>query len=426
MKTIKVFNDKLQNIIKSDGLYLFTRNKKILDMTAGGFSFAVLGMNNQKVVNKINQQLKKFCHIDYKTWNDPNIEKLSTVILSKKKHTLDKIYYCGNSGAEACEAAMKLSYTTHLANGYKNKKWFIGRHQSYHGINTDSLSIAERPGLEIYKDFFSKFRALIPQHYYKRYSFKKESEEEYSERSANYLENMILKIGPENVSAFIGETILGGLLGDVVPTVNYWKLIRKVCNKYDVHLILDEVYCGLGASGKIYCCDWDGITPDFIFIGKNLAAGYGALSAVVTKSVFEKKIKEKFGRIPHGSTYQAHSLGIAAALEVQKIIHNKKTLDNINYLGEYMRKILINELSSHPFFYDVRGRGLRFSIEYKCNNQNEFGLKLKEVMLNSFNIFINSKWHRACFTPAYIITKSQCDFFLDKFIQTFKKVSLKF
>jgi adenosylmethionine-8-amino-7-oxononanoate aminotransferase len=91
-----------------------------------------------------------------------------------------------------------------------------------------------------------------------------------------------------------------------------------------------------------------------------------------------------------------------------------------------MRKILINELSSHPFFYDVRGRGLRFSIEYKCNNQNEFGLKLKEVMLNSFNIFINSKWHRACFTPAYIITKSQCDFFLDKFIQTFKKVSLKF
>ena len=63
---------------------------------------------------------------------------------------------------------------------------------------------------------------------------------------------------------------MGGLIGDVPPAPNYWKYIREVCSRYDVHLILDEVYCGTGTTGKIYCCDWDEITPDFIFIGKHL------------------------------------------------------------------------------------------------------------------------------------------------------------
>ena len=96
--TLRVFNNKLQKIIKAKGIYLYTQNKKILDTTAGGTSYAVLGWENKIINQAINNQLKKFCHIDYKIWNDPNIDILSKKLLSKAEHKLDKVYYCGNSG----------------------------------------------------------------------------------------------------------------------------------------------------------------------------------------------------------------------------------------------------------------------------------------------------------------------------------------
>ena len=212
---------------------------------------------------------------------------------------------------------------------------------------------------------------------------------------------------------------MGGLVGDVEPSKNYWKLIRKLCSKYNIHLILDECYCGLGSSGKIYCCDWDKITPDFIFVAKNLAAGYAPINAVITKKKFTNKILEKYGRIQHSSTYQAHSSSVAAALSAQKIIHSKKILDNVINQGLYMRRILKDVLSSHEFYFDIRGRGLRFSIEFKCKNVNLFTSMLAKKMLNNHNIFISGKFHRVCFTPAFIITRKEIDYVLEKFLSEF-------
>lgn len=424
LNTIRVFDNKLLKITDAKGIYLYSNKRKILDTTAGGTSFAVLGWSQSKIIKDIYNQYKKFCHIDYKFWDDPNVEKLSKLLLSKSEHKLDAVYYPGNSGGEACEAAMKLSFLTHQALNKKSKKWFIGRNQSYHGINTDALSIAERPGLEIYRPLFSKYRTRVSQNHFKHEKKKNETEEEYSKRSANELEKKILKIGPENVCAFVGETIMGGLVGDVEPSKNYWKYIKKICDKYDVHLILDECYCGLGSSGKIYCCDWDKITPDFIFVSKHLAAGYAPLSAVITKSKYGSLIKKKFGRIYHGTTHQAHSASVAAALSAQKIIHTDEILNNVSNMGSYMMKSLISELGKHEFFNDVRGRGLRFSLEYKCRDQNLFGNTLTKIMLDRHNIFISGKWHRICFTPAYIINKEQCNYVLEKLIFEFKNLAL--
>ena len=194
------------------------------------------------------------------------------------------------------------------------------------------------------------------------------------------LEKKILQIGPENVAGFVGETIMGGLVGDVPPAPSYWKHIRNICNKYDIHLLLDEIYCGTGTSGKMYCCDWDNITPDFLFIGKTLAAGYGALSAVITSNKIENTIKNIQGRLQHTTTYQGHSLSTAAALAVQKIINQKNSLNNVTSLGKKMRNIIRSELKNHEFFFDVRGRGLRFPFEYQCKNRDSFSEKLGEIM----------------------------------------------
>ena len=360
------FNPPANQIAKCEGSYLITKNgKKILDVTAGDTSYAIVGWQHPDINEAMVKQLKKFSHIDYKAWLDPNVEILANLLLQNAPDGITKVYFSGNSGAEACEASMRMSYQAHYDMGKPGKKWFISREQSYHGATADALALGERPNLEFFRETLSPFRSRIPMHHPKYLSFDGESEDDYAKRSANELEQEILRLGPENVSGFVAETILGGLVGDVPPAKNYWKYVRQVCDKYDVHLILDEVYCGTGTTGKTFACEWDEVTPDFIFIGKTLAAGYGAISAVLTTDKVFDSISSGQHRLQHTTTHQAHSLGVAAAIEVQKIVQSSKILNNTDKIGSWMREALVSELSDHEFFYDVRGRGLRLSFEYK-------------------------------------------------------------
>lgn len=400
------------------GSYIYTKDgRKLLDTTAGGTSYSILGWNNDKINNAIIKQLNKFAHMDYKIWTDDNVEELSSLLLSKAEHTLNRVYFSGNSGGEACEAAMKMSYQAHFDLGKTEKRWFISREQSYHGSSSDALALGERPNLEFYAPMLPKLRARIPMHHPLYLKRDNESLDEYAKRSAKELEEKILEIGSEKICAFVGETIMGGLVGDVPPAPNYWKYIRQICDKYDVHLILDEVYCGTGTSGKVYCCDWDKITPDFIFIGKTLAAGYGVLSAVITSSKIEDIIKNGQKRLQHTTTHQAHSLSVAAALSVQKHIHHDHFLSQVYDLGKYMQNTLFDELKDLALYKDIRGRGLRFSFEYQCENNSKFATKLTQNMQEKHNILISAKWHRVSFTPPLILTINEVNKILDTFIK---------
>ncbi|EKE06210.1 MAG: Adenosylmethionine-8-amino-7-oxononanoate aminotransferase, partial [uncultured bacterium] len=91
--------------------------------------------------------------------------------------------------------------------------------------------------------------------------------------------------------------------------------------------------------------------------------------------------------------------------------------------GEYLKKTLRDELSQHPFFYDVRGRGLRLSIEYQCDRREDFSLALAQQMKEKYNVFVSGKWHRISFTPAFIINSQQADYVLEGFIEVFKKTA---
>tara|TARA_B110001450_G_scaffold244401_1_gene256513 strand:+ start:2205 stop:3539 length:1335 start_codon:yes stop_codon:yes gene_type:complete len=413
-------------IIKGEGMWLHLEDgKKYFDMTGGFTAHAVIGWNNKEVNKRISSQLNKITHIDYKAFSDENRETLASLLCSKADHQLDKVFFCGGSGGEACETAMHLSYQAHFEAGDKEKTWFISRNQSYHGATTETMSIGDRPNLEFYRPLYPLNRAKISEHNKYRHKFDNESDDEYSKRCADELEHKILDIGPENVSAFIGETIMGGLVGDVPPSENYWKYIRVVCDKYNVHLIIDEVWCGTGTSGKIYCIDWDQISPDFIFLGKTLGAGYVPISAILTSSKIENIIKNGSGRIENSTTFQGHSLAIAASLGVQSLIHSDGFVEEVNRKGILFRSILQDGLQDHEFFKNVRGRGLRNSVEISCENEHLFGLAVTERMKNEHGILINGKWHRFTFSNAMIISDQEIQWSLDKFLTCFKDEASK-
>ena len=425
MKSLaKTFNLNFEEtIIRGKGVHLFTKEKRYLDLTSGLTGTSILGWGNKRIENSIKDQLKKICHIDYKYFNDENRERFSKLILSKSESKLDKFFFVGGSGGEACEAAMKISYQYNLSLGNSKKKWFISRKQSYHGSSSDAIAVGERPNLNIFKDFFPKYRAKVNDHNKYSNKFSNETDLEYEDRCLKEIEKKILNIGPEKISGFIGETIMGGLIGDVPPTKNYWKKIRTLCDKYKIHLIIDEVWCGTGTSGKIYCIDWDKVKPDFIFMGKTLAAGYIPVSGIATKSKIINSIIDKMGAIQFSTTHQGHSLGVAAAYEVQKIIHNEKFLSNVTKNGNYLRKTLFDELKNHEFFKNIRGRGLRNSLEYRCKDKHLFGVALTDIAKTKENLLISAKWHRVCLSPAINITKKDLDSGLEKFLKCFKKVA---
>jgi adenosylmethionine-8-amino-7-oxononanoate aminotransferase len=411
-------------VVEAKGLYLQTRDgRTLMDATSGATTLAALGYSHPQVLAAMRAQMERFCHLDYNVWRDPNLEILADILLSRAPKGLGKVYFPGNSGSEAMEAAMKLSFQVQHDSGRKTRKYFISRLQSFHGATLHGIAMSELPILDFYQPILPETRAKIAQHHPLYHKRPDESLDDYARRSARELEDKILELGADNVCAFVAETMLGSLVGDVPPAPGYWTYVREVCDRHGVHLILDEIYCGLGRSGRIYCIDWDGITPDFVCVGKNLAAGHAPLSAVITRPEFEDVIAKGQGRIQHGHTHQGYSLGVAAAIAVQSIVHTDEMLAHIEATGRHIHDTLTAELGSHPWFRDSRGRGLLRSLEYDGPDKAAFGLALANRMNERHDIIINAKWHRASLTPPYIITRAETDRLLDCFVESFRALT---
>jgi len=425
MYLVRQFDSEFEQlaISKGEGLFLYGENgKKYFDMSSGITGHSILGYGHPDLIDAVSAQLKRFGHVDFKHFSDGLREELAEVLATSNENELDAFYPVGHSGAEACEASMKFSHLLHQASGQVHKRYFISRAQGYHGMSSDTLSLGDRPNLAIFENFYPKYRVKIPEHNFLRHGHPHEDAYTYGIRSAQHLENKILELGPENVSAFVGETTLGGLVGDVPPSLNYWKLIRDVCDKYGVHLILDEVWCGTGTSGKMCSIDWDGITPDFLFLGKTLAAGYGAMSGLLTKREHVDAIKEHFGSIPHSVTHQGFSLGVAAAVAAQKIISQPTFLKEVRTKSELLKSLLIQGLNTSIFLVEVRGRGLRLSLEYICADQHLFGVTLANRLRDTHGIILSGKWHRISFSPALTITENEIKMVMNRFCDEFLKL----
>ena len=432
MYTFKKFRSKsIPKFISAENEYIYLSNYgKVLDFTSGWTGYASLGHNNKEILNSIKNQMKFYCHVDFNEFENPLVEKLSKKIIEFSKKKNKKIWYSGNSGSEALEAAMKLSYSAHLSNNKKNKTKFIHRSQSFHGASLHPLSISTFDIFDVFNKLKTKNIQINQNNIYTKYTQKykmgikkNESVEEHLARSLDDLEEKIIKNNPENICAMVGETQLGSLVGDVPAQKGYWKEVSKILKKYDIHLILDEIYCGMGRSGKLFNFEWDDINPDFVCVGKNTTSGCIPFSFVLTDEKFEKIILNKFGRVTLGHTFQGHSLGLVATNTVLEIIKRDRLLDRVKKEGNYIQKTIKDELKENHMFSNVRGRGFGVSVQHNVKNQNLFSKDLKSKLLEEHKILMNIKFHRTSLTPCYNMKKKNIDIALDKFIKTFKFLS---
>ncbi|RLC55904.1 MAG: aspartate aminotransferase family protein, partial [Chloroflexi bacterium] len=191
-----------------------------------------------------------------------------------------------------------------------------------------------------------------------------ESEVDYGQRVANELETEILRLGENQVMAFVAEPVVGATLGAVPAVEGYFKRIREICDQYGVLLILDEVMCGMGRTGSLYACDQEGIAPDIITIAKGLGAGYQPIGAMLCTDTIYSAIEQGSGFFQHGHTYIGHPVACAAAYAVLRAILDRGLLDRVQQQGDQLRQALQQRFGDHPHIGDIRGRGLFLGLEF--------------------------------------------------------------
>lgn len=361
---------KLKKAVRGQGISLFDQDGKQYIDASGGAAVSCLGHGHPDVIAAIKKQLDNVAYAHSSFFTTDASEDLADFLASRAPGDVNHVYFV-SGGSEAVEAALKLARQYFVEIGETERSQFIARRQSYHGNTLGALAIGGNAWRR------EKFKPLlIPAHHVSPcYAYRdqqaNETQEQYADRLAAELEQMILQIGPEKVAGFVAETVVGATAGAVAPVKTYFKKIRAVCDKYGVLLILDEVMSGMGRTGYLYACEEDGVQPDIITIAKGLGAGYQPIGAMLASDKIYDAIVGGSGFFQHGHTYMGHATACAAALAVQQVIERDGLLVNVKERGEQLRTRLHEVFDQHPNIGDIRGRGMFVGLEFVANKDTK-------------------------------------------------------
>ena len=353
---------RLPVAVRGEGIYVIDdQGRRYID-ACGGAAVSCLGHGHPAILAAMREQAAELEYIHTSFFTTDAAEQLAALIAGMCPGDLDRVWYTG-SGSEAIEAALKLGRQYHLERGDNGRSRVIARRLSYHGNTLGALAAGgSQWRRKPYEPLLIDVSLVDPCFEY-RFAEPGESAEAYGERAAASLEREIERLGSETVMAFVAETVVGATAGAVPPVPGYLKRIRDICDRHGILLILDEVMCGSGRTGSFLSCEQDGVVPDIVTLGKGLAAGYQPIGAVVcTKRVYDA-VASGSGALKHGQTYNAHPIGCAAGLAVQKFIREEDLLARVQQSGERLMMLLNQRFDNHPNIGDIRGRGLLLALE---------------------------------------------------------------
>ncbi len=361
---------QMPTAVKGEGCYIIDSDGKRYFDGSGGAAVSCLGHSNERVKRAISDQLLNldFAHTGFFT-SEP-AEALADVLIENAPEGIDRVYLV-SGGSEAVEAAIKLARQYYLEKGEPKRNKIIARRQSYHGNTLGALASG---GNEWRRAQFAPLLIEVS-HIAPCYEYRgREPDEtsfEFGQRVANELETEILRLGAEEVMAFMAEPVVGATLGAVPAVEGYFTRIREICDQYGILLILDEVMCGMGRTGTLFACEHDGITPDIVTIAKGLGAGYQPIGAMLCSAKIYQAIENGSGFFQHGHTYLGHPVASAASHAVVSEILENNLLDTVQKQGHKLQKHLSEVFGQHPNIGDVRGRGLFQGLEIVSNRETK-------------------------------------------------------
>jgi 4-aminobutyrate---pyruvate transaminase len=351
-------------IEKGKGIYVYDDSGKEYIEGLAGLWCTALGFGVEELVEAAAEQMRKlpYYHIFASKSTGPAID-LADRLTNMLPIDQSKIFFA-NSGSEANDSLIKMVWYYSNARGKPEKKKIISRQRAYHGVTIASASLTGLPNNHRSFDLpIDRILHTDCPHYYHGANAG-ESEEEYSSRLANNLDQMIISEGPDTVAAFIAEPVMGAG-GVVVPPAGYFEKIQAVLAKYDILFLDDEVICGFGRTGNPFGCQTYGIKPDTITIAKALSSAYLPISAVaINNDMYEGVMEEsnKIGVFAHGFTYSGHPVAAAVALKNLELIEERDVMGHAARVSTTFQSRL-NALSDHPLVGEARGVGLVGAVE---------------------------------------------------------------
>lgn len=347
-------------IAKAEGTYLFDSDgNKILDAFAGLWCVNI-GYGHKSLAKVAYDQLLELPYYNtfFKTTHPP-VAELSKLLVEMTPKQFNHVFY-GLSGSDANDTIVRMVRTYWNLKKQPKKKTIISRWNGYHGSTMVAASLGGMNYMHELADLPLPGHSHIRQPYW--YGEGKDmSPEDFGKLAAKALEDRILELGAENCAAFIGEPIQGAG-GVIIPPMTYWPEIQKICKKYDLLLIADEVICGFGRTGYMFASEYFGIEADFMTLAKGLTSGYMPLSAIMVADRVAE-VLNSCGDFNHGFTYSGHPVSCAVAIENIRIIREEKLVENVrDVTGPYLEKRLA-ELRDHPLVGEVRSLGFMAAIE---------------------------------------------------------------
>lgn len=314
-------------VAKAEGIYLYGPDgKRFVDMISG-IGVSNIGHRHPHVVQAIKDQVDRHLHVMvYGEYIQSPSNMLAAKLASLLPPGLQCAYFV-NSGTEANEAALK------LAKRCTGRSEIISFRKSYHGSTHGSMSVS---GNEVKKN---AFRPLLPGVRFIDFNV------------ASQLESIT-----ESTACVIMETIQGDA-GVRIPSPEYLRALRKRCSDTGAMLILDEIQCGMGRTGKLFAFEHYGIVPDILTIGKAFGGGLPIAAFISSKENMSQLTHDPM--LGHITTFGGNPVCCASALATLEVIQNERLLDEIEAKGQ-----LIEQLIRHPKIKEIRRKGLLFAIDF--------------------------------------------------------------
>lgn len=392
--------------------------REFLDALSGGVWTVNVGYGRTSIADAIRDQLVKLNYFAGSAGSVPGAIFAQKLI--EKMPGMSRVYY-SNSGSEANEKAYKMVRQI-AARHHGGRKWkILYRDRDYHGTTIGTLATSGQDQRAQQYGPFPEGFVRVPHCLEYRAQWDVEN---YGERAADAIEEVILREGPDSVGAIILEPVTAGG-GVITPPEGYWPRVQEICRKYDILLIIDEVVCGLGRTGAWFGYQQYGIQPDMVTMAKGVASGYAAISCTVTT----ERVFEMFKDAPEDgmsffrdiSTFGGCTSGPVAAIENMRIIEEEGLLENTTCMGARVLANLRALQDRHALIGEVRGKGLFCGAELVADRRTKEPLDEKRVqavvadclsqgvIIGATNRSLPGLNNTLCLAPALIATEDDID-----------------
>ena len=409
-------------ITSAKGVWLRdSEGNKIIDGMAGLWCVNI-GYGRPELGDVAKRQMDELSYYNtfFQTTHVPAIA-LAAKIAELAPGDLNHVFFAG-SGSEANDTNIRLVRRYWQVKGLPEKRVIIARKNGYHGSTMGGGSLGGMSPIHAHggkidgihhidqPDWWSEGGDMTP--------------DAFGLARAQALETAILEIGIDKVAAFIGEPIQGAG-GVIVPPATYWPEIQRICDKYGILLIADEVITGFGRTSNWFGSETFGIRPHIMTIAKGLSSGYQPIGgSIISDEVFN--VVAEGGELYHGYTYSGHPVAAAVALENLRIIQEEGVVEHVRDVAHPYLKAKWDALTDHPMVGEAKLVGLMGSIALTPNKATRakfaseagtVGYKVRERCFAN-NLIMRHVGDRMIIAPPLVITPAEIDVLIERAIKS--------